>query len=279
MCSKHAGLIDTDEVSYTVEMLKRWRELAELRADLSHRLKMSVNVSLRNGSQIPLASTSIVVHRSDQELSSLIGKTLTNSCIEDVWGQDIAFAVRDLVVELARNEFDHGDATEFHISVEVNCIKLRGNGVAFDLGDLITSKLPRGGAFAAKSIREFADHLVVTSRRAGDFNETDIAFITSAEEAMKATSCAILYDDLMRMDTNQSGLEIYEACSDIYVVVPPEMHFSPSHAFSLVDYLKNIRLADKGFVIVTENTSRRVAQMLADAIPKSRVMFPKKQTS
>lgn len=89
MCETHAKLIDTDEVRFTVEMLSRWRELAELRASLGQQTGRSVQVHLHEGHEVPLAIVERSVTGVSTDVMNDLCDAVLDSCIVDVWGKDI----------------------------------------------------------------------------------------------------------------------------------------------------------------------------------------------
>jgi hypothetical protein len=101
-------LIDTDAVSYTVAMPRKWRVLAETRAGIRQQR------GLVNASDYPemhaLELAPHVLHLSEGFANDIIGEAVTLSCIKDVWGYRIEGASRNFLIEYARNAFQHGAA-------------------------------------------------------------------------------------------------------------------------------------------------------------------------
>jgi len=145
MCETHAKLIDTDEVRFTADMLRRWRELAELRASLSQETGRTVQVHLRRGNEVPLAVVERSVTQVDVNVINEICDAVLDSCIVDVWGKDIGYAVRDLVAELMVNAFMHGRASQFKLDINLNRILVRSDDRPFSFGELLADIQGRGG--------------------------------------------------------------------------------------------------------------------------------------
>lgn len=271
MCETHAKLIDTDEVSYTVEMLKDWRRLAELRAEISHQVGKALPVYLREGNQVPLASSRCRVSSADADSVSMVCSVVVNSCISDVWGENLGLAVRDLAGELIRNEFTHGEASEFHLSVEINRVSIRGNGNPYSITELMESQCGRGGQLAARHLIEQDDSLIVSYRRDGDWNTVDIALISESEQVLKSTTCSIRSHDFLDMNLwNESGLAAFETCDTIYIVVPKDTHFIPSIAFALAQKLSEVK--HRKFVLVGSSISPSVLEFFTNGFDNLRVM-------
>lgn len=104
MCSYHARLIDRDEATFTVQMLRQWRAVAERKASLSQQLGREVDFGTHDRAGIALSDCVIDIVGLTSE-NEQIGDALLYSGVHEIWGEQLARSVRDLTIELARNTF------------------------------------------------------------------------------------------------------------------------------------------------------------------------------
>jgi hypothetical protein len=282
MCGKHATLIDTDEVRFTVDMLRRWRELAELRAKLSHETKRPVEVHLREGHEIPLAEVRKSVIRADTDIDATLNingvitddlcNAVLDSCIEDVWGKDIGHAVRDLAGELMLNAFQHG-ANHFHLDIDLNHVIIKSDDEPFSFGELLADPQHNGGQSAAASMTKLTDRLLTSYRRENGFNILEIAFISSAEQVLVTTTCSIGYRDFIsHLESYDQLPAMYSDCETIYIVVKPRQHLIPSVARRLIERLQKLADQQKRIVLIGSSISDGVISLLKGTFPDLQVM-------
>jgi len=213
MCETHAKLIDTDEVRFTVKMLGRWRELAELRAALSQETGRAVSLHLRHGHDVPLAVVERSATRNERDVLNDMCDAVLDSCIVDVWGQDIGYAVRDLVGELMENAFKHGGASEFKPNIDLNRILVRSDDGPYSFGQLLTDVQCHGGQHAATSLVKFNDRLITSYRREGGCNILEIAFITSSDQVLQTTACSVDYSNFVKtLESQDHWPAMYSNC-------------------------------------------------------------------
>jgi hypothetical protein len=116
MCATHARLIDRDEIIYTIPMLQLWRRIREQKAKLRQQLGREIEFGPARFADLPLVGDEIKLNGVGSE-NETVGNALLNSCVHEIWGKGLAEAVRDLAIELIRNAFGHGHATEFTLSI------------------------------------------------------------------------------------------------------------------------------------------------------------------
>jgi hypothetical protein len=282
MCETHAKLIDTDEVRFTVEMLQRWRELAELRAKLSQAIKQPVNVHLRQGNEVSLAEVKRSVSRPHAavDASLNLNETVINdlcnavldSCIVDVWGDDIGHAVRDLAAELMLNAFQH-DANHFQLDINLNRVIIKSDDGPFSFGDLLADPQCNGGQRAAASLIKLNDRLITSYRRDSGFNIIEIAFVSSSDQVLCTTTCSVDYGDFVTDLENFDQLPpMYFDCETIYVVMGPRRHLIPSVARRLTDSLQKLADNQKRVVLIGSSISKGVVLQLKEVFPNMQVM-------
>jgi hypothetical protein len=273
MCATHAKLIDTDELRFTSTMLARWRELAELRATLSHEVGRPVEVHLRNGNEVPLAVVQKSVADGSSDVVNSVCDAVLDSCIVDVWGKQIGYAVRDVVGELLANAFLHGGATEFRLDIDLNFVRIRSNDGPYSFGQLVADERRRGGQQAAAALTKLNGQLITSYRREGEHNVLEIAFITSADQVLRTTACSIDYGDFATtLELRDELPAMYTSCETIYIVLGERQHLVPSAARHLSDRLKQLASTGKRIVVVGSHISEGVVHTLESAFPHLQVM-------
>lgn len=105
---------------------------------------------------MPLAEVEIEAVGVGSE-NETISNALLCSCVQDIWGKGLAAAVRDLAIELVRNAFEHGEATEFTLSIQAKKIVLSDNGKPYRNGDILKEPHRRGGAAAMQHLLDSGD--------------------------------------------------------------------------------------------------------------------------
>lgn len=277
MCYTHGKLIDSDEVRFTISMLKKWRELAEFRARYRQ----------EHGSDKPLPSDRLLaIGFADHILSfstldndtEVIGCALIDSCVPLVWGTKLGHAIRDVLVEILRNTFIHGKATYCHIVIRRHSIYVTDNGTDFNWLNLPNIKTGRGGAAAVKHIIErYGDKLVLGSKRLDNENQTMIALAHSFDDIALVSPCSFELSaqgsEYIRQTWTMPSSwfpSTTDACRVIYIILPEFMALSDAMLFSNVMKSKNI--GDKHIVFVTRNTSCGVKEHLLGFFPTARVI-------
>jgi len=105
LCYTHGKLIDTDETRYTIEMLRCWKEIAERRAKA--RLERLAENDCLGGIAPGTCKLQIPISGPENEI---IGNVIHDTCLPELWGRNLADAIRDLTIEIVRNAFQHGRA-------------------------------------------------------------------------------------------------------------------------------------------------------------------------
>ncbi|EXU74845.1 hypothetical protein BG55_14000 [Erwinia mallotivora] len=268
MCETHAKTIDTDEVRFTVEMLNRWRELAELRAHLQQTIKSPLCDFLHKGNEVPLAQVNRSFMQNDLAAINEICDAVEFSYIYDVWGKDVGIAIRDIAGELLINAFRHGGATEFKIDINSDRVLITSDDRPFSFEQLLTDPQCHGGQQAAASLMKRGDRLVTAYRRENNSNILEITFITSQEQIIKSNSCAISFTDFFSDLSRRSELpDVYISCETIYIVVPSGFHIIPSTGLEMGRHLKELAQTGKKMVLICSRTSEDVISKLESFVP------------
>jgi hypothetical protein len=270
MCYSHGKLIDTDESRFTIEMLKAWRNVAELRARISQELGREVTFGEGVFATLPLVENELTLNGMGGE-NELIGSTIKACCIHEIWGNRLAHAVRDLVIELARNAFDHGGASTLTFKVETNRLRLLDDGHPFNIWTLPTQDRTGGGTSAIQQlIGDFGDRLVVSSNRRHPGNETVIALIRKTEDVLKVTPCTLVLDHHGFSPSQQNALLLNE-CDTVYVVLP--RFLTLSDAYKIPGRIVNAMPQGKRIVFVVEEVSDWVPKILKEGVPDAGIIM------
>jgi hypothetical protein len=218
-CNTHAELIDTDEVTYTVPMLKHWQSLAERRAQIRQSFG-DIDLSLGHSDlrTIGLAPETISL-RSLLGLNQDIGTAIKYACIADIAGKDVADTLRDFLVEYVRNALTHGGASEATIVIENASIRVVDQGSVFELSRLLDTST-QGGGLAYRALLETARIGSVSSRRttAGE-NHLHIPFVTAARDLPKVNPCAMTID-YGQVHRGQIDFTPLQDCDRVYLIAP-----------------------------------------------------------
>lgn len=170
MCYTHGKLIDSDESTYTVDQLKTWREVAEIRAQLWQQFGRAVELSPEHFNKVPLPRSKIAFESFGQE-TYLIGEAISNSCMHQIWGEQESDAIRDALVELVRNTFEHGNARNIAIEITENTIRVVDDGSRYEAAMLLLEEKKGGGFHSINEISSnFGQSIYFTSYRESNKN-------------------------------------------------------------------------------------------------------------
>jgi len=270
MCAYHARLVDRDEVTYTVQMLEQWRAITEHKASLRQKLGKEIEFG-------PLEPAGVLLAEHKIELDTLgsenkeIGEALLYCCVHEIWGDNLAKAVRDLVIELARNAFQHGCATHFSMSIEHKNIVLSDDGQIFHPEDILVQERKSGGAAAMQRIFDQYSNQVVLSpvRRDHQGNELTIALIHSVRDIPDVTRC-FYSPTRQELWTHNPAIPSLPQCDKIYLLLPHNASYSD--AFSLIGFLSLSKLDLKKYIIVTEGLSDGLVEACRKKLPECQIM-------
>jgi hypothetical protein len=249
-------------------MLTSWRQVAELRARLSHEAGRPVQIGPAFTGEIALAAQAITVPSLGEE-NSLIGEALLRSCLGDLWGPDLAAAVRDFAIELVRNAFQHGGASRATVSIEPRRIVIADDGSPFTCRTLASPTGGQGGGSAAtrQLLDRFTDTVLLTDYHGANGNETIVALIRSPEDIMAATPCVVALDAATIRQPFLS-LPAMEACGVIYLVITGFLSYSD------VVTLLGVLDPERHYILVSAHISTGVIARVEALLPNCRVMRP-----
>lgn len=268
MCATHGRIIDNDEVTFNVDMLRTWRKIAEfcVQYEQQHGKRLSIE-TVKLG--IPVVEDILTVSTATG-INQAVGELLIHCCVPQIWGSAANDAVRDLIIEIVLNAFEHGGSTTVTISIFPQCISLSFDGPLFDPFTSLVQSIGGGGNAIRHLLDEYGDKILTTYQYDGEVNRVVIAVPDSPADVLNATQCA------MRLDNNDTeekkNLDFIRTagCSVIYVVLP--QFFGWSDARKMKDILRQHIPPDKRVVFVAEDISVGVAARITEEIEGAKVI-------
>jgi hypothetical protein len=254
LCGTHADEIDGDVVRFPVPTLQWWKEQA-VAAALQER---GVPMHPRGGS--PLLRGQFADVNVAGEINRKIGSTLERACLSEVFGPATGSAIRDLVIEVAKNSFQHGGATRVTLSVEPRRILLVDDGRSFEPANLL--RLPgRGGRSAYEAVRDDQQVIALADYT---FSRNQLLIVPVAHVKGQILPCTT---DVRRPFQQLVWRpEIYENCERIYIGAPEFL--SPSDAFELGPMIRELQHgAGKEIVLISEDLSATTLSILQGLAP------------
>jgi len=269
MCASHARLIDRDEVTYTIPMLQLWRRIREQKAMLRQQLGREIEFGPARSADLPLVEDEIKLDGIGSE-NERIGNAILNSCVHEIWGKELAEAVRDLAIELVRNAFGHGYATEFVLSIESRRIVLSDNGKPFHYEDILREQHKRGGAAAMQRLLDYhSEHVVLAPVHRGVGNELTIALIHRPDDIPEVTPCFHKFTE-RDLKEHSCSLPSLPGCDRTYLILPNFLTFSD--AFNFAAFLKRNQFDPKKYIIVAKGLSAGVLKTCRDELPDCQII-------
>ncbi len=269
MCYNHGKIIDTDESRFTIDLLKKWKEIAESLSRVMVETGCSYDQALLKFKFSSLAANCIDIFPESNE-NELIGDAICDSCISIAWGKEIANSLRDFIIEHTRNSFAHGNATSIKIDIKKNRFNIIDNGNAFNPRELLRVGSNSGGVESIKYLfTKFSQKIVFSHERIDNLNIVTIAFIDSSTEIFDITPCSIA---MSRKDINDGSfsINVRETCTEVFIVLP--RYFSPSDA-GLFRINSPFLLKEKRqLIFVTEGLSDSVLDSLERSFPNCQII-------
>lgn len=263
MCHTHGKLIDTDEAHYTPALLRKWRELSELRARLCQQLQKDVELTPEQLVGIPLPDYCTEVVGLGPNFG-LIADAVEASCMPQVWGQRISRAIRDVLIEVAQNALTHGSAKTVKLQILPKSIVLIDDGNAFDPFQL-KGGTKRGGSLAITLLLNgFGTSLFHAYRQIDGTNVLEFSMVTSQREIRDLTRCSV--DVPMAVFWNHGHkLSFPKECKRIYLMFPPI--FALSWALQIPDIVAQSAHEGQEVILVGECLSEGAIDILRHRIP------------
>jgi hypothetical protein len=268
MCYRHGKLIDTDECSFTPQLLMDWRRLQEHRSRLRHELGRELSSDDMSGEALASLGLEIRMPESIREITDAIHA----SGLSDIWGEQTALAVRDFAIELGRNAMTHGRANDFRLTVNPHTVVLSDDGAPFALDDLRRSESARGGAMSLRQMQRRLPNLVVSYRREGLRNVTTLASTSAIGEMLSTTPCTT--DFFGAMSSVKAAMEFIAAhpeCETIFLR-PTWGTVSYSDLGSLASAIDAYGFGQKDIALILEPHSEGIREVIAETMPNVRII-------
>ncbi|WFU59479.1 hypothetical protein QA639_19035 [Bradyrhizobium pachyrhizi] len=268
MCYRHGKLIDTDECSYTPQLLSDWRRLAEHRARLRHELGRELSSDDMSGEALAKVAIAIYV----PELTREITEAIQVSDLSGVWGAQTALAVRDFVIEIGRNAMTHGRANSFQLTIAAHTVVLSDDGAPFSLENLLASGSPRGGTTSLKQMQKRLPNLVVSYARQEARNVITIASTSAIDEMLSTNPCTT--DFFGAMSSVRAAMEFIETrpeCGTIFLR-PRWGSLSYSDLGSLAWAIDAYGFRQRDIALILEPHSEGILEVIAETMPNVRVI-------
>jgi hypothetical protein len=265
-CAAHAKLIDTDEVTFTIPMLRQWRRLAEQRAQLRQAYG-DIDFTYHSELVAVGLAPDLVNLLPGSDLSSKIGLAVRHAWLPEICGKDAADAVRDFLIEHARNAFFHGGATSVEVKFIANAIEVADDGAPFSVANL-AGPHTRGGGMAYRALLE-ARHLGhASSRRTGNKNHVHIPFVLDVSDLPRVNPCAVALD---HEDIRAGIFDVAQlvGCDRVFFVAPDYAVFSDGPMYEGV--LRQALIQHPNAVLIFPHTSSRVLEHYARLFPTAKV--------
>lgn len=255
-CNTHAELIDADEITYTVDLLKSWRRLAEIKAKIRQAhgaIELSLHPELVSMGIAP-ESLSVV---SDNDGRQKIGRAVEFSCVADVWGARLAGALRDFLIEYSRNAITHGAASAVGIKFLPHCIEITDDGTLFDIQTLRDPQGSRGGGMAYRAlISAFKLSAISVERGADGVNKAFIPLVSSALELPRVNPCAVVLSGHRDPTEPLLDFQVLSSCNRLYVIAHDYSCYSDAPAYERT--LAQIVRHNPNVTVIFQNISDEV---------------------
>jgi hypothetical protein len=255
MCATHGREIDNDEIRFSVELLREWKEQAEARAQ--QRIGVPTSDSQTKGTLNP-ASVKLVDR---YEVNMAIGRALDDAGVGEVWGLPVVEALRDLLIEVAKNAFRHGNAQHIRLEISSRNLVLSDDGARFNPLELIEHTAGGGGKKSVDWIlNRFAAHLVVTATHSQGWNQLSVSRLEDMSRVEELIPCVFVLKK-PHVDRGEAlDVPNLDECVTVHVVLPRYMTISD------IDALANHLVAAWG-------KERKVVFVLWDSSPHARMLL------
>jgi hypothetical protein len=207
----------------------------------------------------------------EDEVNRLIGDALSESGARGCLGVETASAVRDVLIESAKNAFGHGGATHVTLSIEPRRIVLTDNGGAFDPTRL-PSREGGGGRISFKSVAEDHSELVVSYAFREGTNQLTIVPVSLLTGELTASPCTLVVEAPAVNSLNAPiDTAAFAGCDTVLVRMP--WYLSPSDAIKSGKRLASF--ADKlkcKLVLILPECSPTTVRLLQEYLPTARLV-------
>lgn len=259
MCATHGKLIDTDAVSFPVQTLLAWKEEVERRA------KSSIGVPLGPKSPDDPLLNQLIEFSEISNVNQSIGVLVDKSGAPVSLGEQPAYAIRDLLIEQAKNAFKHGGADKISVSIEARRISLSDNGGYFALEDVLKSPQGRGGKHAIQAMEQH-QNLMLVYERIGSINRMTVTPLAHLPHNAVASPCTLTLTVQHLTEMHHWDATPFSKCGKVYVNLPPYLTLSDVYMLGpgLKRFAKEI---DRPLVLLMGRYSSSVIGVLQSFAP------------
>ncbi|MDM0015769.1 hypothetical protein QTH87_25240 [Variovorax sp. J22P168] len=263
-CAAHAKLIDTDEETFSVPLLKHWRTVAIRRAELAQSRGIETSLKLAVG-ELGLAPDKVGFNK--MPTSKKVHAVFLHSWIAAFMPLEAWQAARDFAYEHMLNAFEHGRATTTELEFSSHSVAIRDNGIAFDLESLKPKEtLLGGGLFTYRGVAELIGCPPVLLQVANGQRECRLMLKLNREVALDQNPCSF---DIPVPDWNvgaasrdiesqefQRALASKSECETLFLVADTATMIS--HLGDLGPRIQDALATGKKVIVCFPETSQRV---------------------
>lgn len=265
-CATHGRLIDTDETTYTAELLRYWRQVAEYKAHLQQEHGQNIQLKDFYRGSHPFPKDEYLFNNLGHE-NEIIGDAILHNCIHELWGDDLGHAIRDLIIELVRNALTHGGASECWLNLSKQSISLTDNGSRFDIADMGQAQRQSGGFTALEHMKnQWSNELIIGYHWLDSRNHTLLSRIYVPSDVSNTTQCFVEPTFWpVKFKVTSVG-----SCNPIYIIGREYISYSDiSHMRVEMTSEQNRK---RNFVYVARGISDGVIKEIESEIPNCAVM-------
>ena len=268
MCATHGRLIDTDESTYSPDNLIEWRRIAERKASLMQAFgEEGIHKYLKEE-----LLASIDIRASYSDITTKVRQFMIESCILTLWGENASHELRNFIIEIARNSFKHGNASEFQISSSGHSITMRSDGVIFSISDLNTSENGRGGFKALSELKKLPENIIVSHQVVDGKNEVTVSILQTKPSISLSNPCSVSFEtDRGDKSATIKKLDQLTSCDRIFIFAP-DYCLSYSDVFDWKDELETRAAAGQKICLVIDVHSDSLMRLLKKEMPNVEVL-------
>lgn len=220
MCQVHGTQVDSTDTRFTVPILQAWKRRAEDRAQLIVGRSTSVDTDI--AARLLRATEYAVEVRTHGALNEHVGFALDAASVAEAWGQKAAPAIRDLLIEVGRNAFQHGGATRVQLAIHPRHLELSDDGRQFDLTTLGSVGRRGGGSLSLQLLRSTCGaDLMIGAHLSASGNLLRIVRVGSLDEVKLLEPCIVTFDRSVLYSPDSLTLGTPPStCQRIHLVVP-----------------------------------------------------------
>jgi hypothetical protein len=250
-------------VTYSTAMLKQWRAIAEQKAQFRQRYGDGRLYIFPHEHHLGLAPELLTLDASFT--NDAVGQVMRLCCVREIWGGPLNEALRNFLIEYARNAFQHGNAQRVSVRFTDRSIVVLDDGIHYDLRSLAREGDGRGGGLAYRRLlTQLPIGATATRISASGTTELTIPLARDLTELERNNPCAIVvtHKDLRygRVDFDRVS-----ACDVIYLIAPE--YFTSSDTERSKPVIARVMTLKPNVVLILPQAS-------ADVVHHFQTLFP-----